>query len=307
MPEHGDETRFAPAGRSEQPRRRAAHSGVLSFTLAALVMSQCVVSARAGRTIELGPSNVPDGNPRPTPRPTVQKDPTSGPTFEPTPGPTIGATPMPTRVMHDQSYADLAVKIDYSRLDGPGQHLLHGIFLGDTISRQTFDTQFLLDISRSVNVSTDRIYVLNVTAGKIHYEWEVTNVIVAFRILEPLNQTCYSMEKCEPGSGPGQRAVVAAVQDLTNQAQTPSSKLYGGNVTDAVDFLWGVVALQWDLSLKLMVSIEVVGARISREERGTTESAYRFDGAPTDVQDGFDGEVTGYYLNQVGARAELKS
>jgi hypothetical protein len=33
---------------------------------------------------------------------------------------------------------------------------LHGIFLGDTIARQTFDTQFEQDISRSVNVSTDR-------------------------------------------------------------------------------------------------------------------------------------------------------
>lgn len=38
-------------------------------------------------------------------------------------------------------FADLAVKLDYSMLDGPGQHLLNGIFLGDTLARESFDTQ----------------------------------------------------------------------------------------------------------------------------------------------------------------------
>lgn len=63
--------------------------------------------------------------------------------------------------------------MDYSILDGPGAHLTNGIFLGDTVARETFITQFVLDISRAANISTSRVFVLEITPGRIHHDWEV--------------------------------------------------------------------------------------------------------------------------------------
>ena len=41
--------------------------------------------------------------------------------------------------------------------------------------------------------------------------------------------------------------------------QFPDSLLYEGNVTKAVDDLYGLVAVNWDASLKLEYCMEIVG------------------------------------------------
>ena len=50
------------------------------------------------------------------------------------------------------------------------------------IARQSFYTQFVLDISSAVNVTVDRIYVHSVDLGNVHYEWLSRYVIVSFRM-----------------------------------------------------------------------------------------------------------------------------
>ncbi|KAJ1461354.1 hypothetical protein M885DRAFT_457457 [Pelagophyceae sp. CCMP2097] len=164
----------------------------------------------------------------------------------------------------DPSYADLAVRIDFSSLGGPGQELLGGIYLGETIAVESFATQFVLDLTKAIHVSPDRLFVLNVTDGDAHFGWRWRTTIVHFRLLE--FQT--------PGSPPFPRVqpnVADAVRFLTDQAQTPSSMLFQGNVTSALDEHWGVVALDWDMSLRLMFSIEVVGAELVHTWDGEAE------------------------------------
>lgn len=65
-------------------------------------------------------------------------------------------------------------KVDYSILDGPGAHLTNGIFLGDTVARETFVTQFVEDISRAANISPSRVFVMEIAPGWVHHDWEVS-------------------------------------------------------------------------------------------------------------------------------------
>ena len=120
----------------------------------------------------------------------------------------------------DPTYADLAVRIDFSSLGGPGQRLLGGISMGSTIALESFATQFLLDVSFALGVDTDRLYVLNVTEGDVHFAWGWTTTIVRFRMLEEIGSTDVS--------------VAAAVRDFTDQTQHAGSKLLTGNVTGAL-------------------------------------------------------------------------
>lgn len=64
--------------------------------------------------------------------------------------------------------------MDYSILDGPGAHLTNGIFLGDTIARETFVTQFVLDVSNAANISSSRVLVMEIAPGWVHHDWEVS-------------------------------------------------------------------------------------------------------------------------------------
>ena len=160
---------------------RLARWAVLVWLLAA--------PCRAAREITLGESFAYEPTPQPTldpptsspsfsptPSPSATAAPTTNETYAPTvsslpsgvptPAPSPGPTAAPTNFVPDDSYADLALKSDYSALDGPGQHLLHGIFLGATIARQTFETQFAQDIARAINVSVSRVYVLNISVRK---------------------------------------------------------------------------------------------------------------------------------------------
>ena len=78
--------------------------------------------------------------------------------------------------------------------------------------------------------ATDRLYVLNVTEGDVHFSWKWRSTIVRFRMLD----AALSSESAQP-------SVADAVRDLTDQAQTPDSKLFDGYVTSALDAHWGVV------------------------------------------------------------------
>mmetsp|Transcript_45456 Transcript_45456/g.54700 ORF Transcript_45456/g.54700 Transcript_45456/m.54700 type:complete len:726 (-) Transcript_45456:69-2246(-) len=144
-----------------------------------------------------------------------------------------------------KDHVDLRIKIDLSAVDGPGEHLNFASFLGDTISRQSFETQFIFDISTSLEISACRLFVLNVEEGDIHYSWEAETVIISFRMYpSDLNR----------------------IQMLTKQIQDPLSAIFRGKVTKQIDPMYGLVASKWDIELKLMYSIDIVGANITQEE-----------------------------------------
>lgn len=150
-------------------------------------------------------------------------------------------------------YANLTVRVNRPFTDGPGQDLVKdpfdpdvSLYVGNTINRQTFDTQFVIDMSYSLGIDTNRIYVLYVARGNVHFTWESNYVIVNFIFLER-NSTS------EP-------TLLEAIADLTNQIQIPGSSLYvGTNVTSEIDPLWGLQVITWDVSLKLTYAIEVIG------------------------------------------------
>lgn len=76
---------------------------------------------------------------------------------------------------HQEAFLFPHTKVDYSILDGPGAHLTNGIFLGDTVARETFVTQFIQDISSAANISPSRVFVMEIAPGMIHHDWEVTH------------------------------------------------------------------------------------------------------------------------------------
>ena len=170
-------------------------------------------------------------------------------------------------------YANLSVRLYNSYHDGPGAQLVNDpfdwnalLFTGNTIARQTFDTQFILDMHYALGVDVDRIFVLRVNQGNVHFSWESSSVIVNFVILER-NQT-----GLDTLSG---STLLSLIAKLTNDVQIPTSNIYSGtNITKYIDPLFGVELTGWDVSLQLSYSIEIIG-----------ENAV----------------VDGYYLNQ-GAR-----
>ena len=190
--------------------------------------------------------------------------------------------------------------MDYSNLNGPGEHLLNGIYMGDTIARQSFKTLLVFDISMALNMTVDRLFVVDISQGNVHYTWSSRYVIVTLRMFGPertVNRTGYFAPKfgiadpvwptdyiackpgdpeCRPTSGGGdynkrkniylnylwqgpEQPTTRAVMELTEQAQQSSSPLYKGDVTRSTDPLWGVVCIDWDISLRLAYSIVAVG------------------------------------------------
>lgn len=149
-------------------------------------------------------------------------------------------------------YAHLSVKIIRPFDEGPGQNLFRdpvdrekNLYVGNTINRESFDTQFVLDMEYALGIDVNRVFVTDVKPGKVHFSWESYTVIVKFMFLER-NSTADIL-------------LLEAIADLTGQIQTPGSMIYNGNVTKDIDFLWGVDIQAWDISLKLMYPIEVVG------------------------------------------------
>ena len=123
-----------------------------------------------------------------------------------------------------------------------------GLFVGNTINRQTFITQFVLDMSYALGIWQDRIFVTNIMPGDVHFSWESTSVIVYFFILE------------RNGTFPNAKTLLETIADLTAQIHDPTTRIFvGTNVTVDIDPLWGLVVDQWDVSLKLTYPIENVG------------------------------------------------
>lgn len=150
-------------------------------------------------------------------------------------------------------YANLTVRVDRPFTDGPGQDLVKdpfdttiSLYVGPTINRQTFDTQFILDLNYAIGIEVDRVYVLSVQKGTVHFTWESNYVIVNFIFLER--------------NGTAGMTLLEAIAELTMQIQIPESKLYHGtHVTSAIDSQWGLEVLTWDVSLKLTYAIDVIG------------------------------------------------
>eukprot|EP00981_Chlorochromonas_danica_P011121 scaffold3756_cov180-Ochromonas_danica.AAC.13 len=121
-----------------------------------------------------------------------------------------GNTRPPDYLYDSIPYANLTVKVNQSYHDGPG----------NTINRQTFDTQFILDMQYAIGIEPERVFVQYVTPGDVHFSWESSTVII----------------------------------------QTPTSKLFHGtNVTVDIDPLWGLVEVSWDVSVRLSYAIDIVG------------------------------------------------
>lgn len=150
-------------------------------------------------------------------------------------------------------YANLTVRVDRPFTEGPGQDLVTdpfdpsiSLYVGPTINRQTFDTQFVLDLNYAIGIDVDRVYVLNVAKGTVHFSWESNYVIVNFIFLER--------------NGTSGMTLLESIAELTMQIQTPESKLYHGtNVTSEIDSQWGLEVLTWDVSLKLTYAIDIIG------------------------------------------------
>ena len=105
-------------------------------------------------------------------------------------------------------FVDLQVQTNHSILDGPGHHLIYdSTYLGLTISKQTFETQFVMDISEtSLGISPCKVYMLDMeSVGGDH-----KNLLIKFRIYEVVHDEIFS---------------------LTRQVQNHSSLYYSGRVS----------------------------------------------------------------------------
>jgi tetrahydromethanopterin S-methyltransferase subunit F len=151
------------------------------------------------------------------------------------------------------------VRVHNSFFDGPGQNLITDsaktgdIFVGQSIVRQTFDTQFILDLNQAIGIEKERVFVTLVTKGKVHFTWEDTSVIVQFVFLER-NAT-------------SELTLLQAIAKLTNDIQDANSKLYDSNtgVTKFIDKPYGLLVEGWDISVRLTYSIEIIGGNAVRE------------------------------------------
>lgn len=165
----------------------------------------------------------------------------------------------PPETLYDTlPYANLSMRLMRSYHDGPGRSLLedpfdfmNSLFAGNTIARQAFDAQFIFDMSLCLNLTIDRIFVLKVSKGAVHFSWESTSVIVNFAILER-NQTGLNTL--------GGDTLLDVTAKLTNMVQIPDSSLYTStNITKYTDPLFGIVVEGWDISLQLTFAIETIG------------------------------------------------
>ena len=162
----------------------------------------------------------------------------------------------PPAINYDSvTYANMTVKINRPIDEGPGQNLIwdpyktremNNLYVGNTINRQTFTTQFILDIVYALGINANRVYVTNILKGEVHYSWESNNVIVSFMMLERTDTTSVTL--------------LEAISQLTMHIQDPLSRIYSGtNVTLDIDPLWGLEVTNWDVSLKLSYAIKTVG------------------------------------------------
>lgn len=110
-----------------------------------------------------------------------------------------------------KNYIDLQIQTRHSIRDGPGQHLMYdGAFFGKTISRQSFDTQFVIDISETtLGISPCKVHILDVLSIRDDFE----QVVVIFRLYDVLQDE---------------------IHELTRQIQNRTSLFYTGKVRDMI-------------------------------------------------------------------------
>ena len=152
--------------------------------------------------------------------------------------------------LFDNNFVDLRLRVeDFPIDDGPGGSLVFGKNFGTNVSRQTFETQFILDIAAALDdASPCHFYILDVFPEGDDKYWDSQNVYVTFRMF-PIH--------------------LHFVSSLTKQLQQPQSVLYDGLVTRTTDSTYGLVALPWDHTLKLMYSISIVGGMdVIHSDRG---------------------------------------
>jgi hypothetical protein len=73
------------------------------------------------------------------------------------------------------NYVDLRLRVRFTLDDGPGRHLMHHKYFGNTISRQSFETQFVLDVSSALETSPCRLHITSVSAegGEKYWDSEI--------------------------------------------------------------------------------------------------------------------------------------
>jgi hypothetical protein len=138
----------------------------------------------------------------------------------------------------------------FSNLDGS---LTGAIYHGDSVSRQTFETQLILDVASALGVSPCRLHIASVAPEKRKasaVDSEIDSVYVALRLF-PSDQE--------------------AVRNLTAQIQDPSSAIFQPHrhVSSSIDPLYGLVAVDWDHSLKLSIDMDIVGQGLVKSTRNT--------------------------------------
>ena len=161
-----------------------------------------------------------------------------------------------------EDYIDLRIRLmminDENKNEFNDDNLLS--FHGNTVARQTLETQLILDISNAIEVSPCQIYILyidesqailqnkqqgmaNNTYGENNYhsdtskEYYYNTMTVSFRLYPS------DIEK---------------IQNITNQVQNfHNSEFYNGKVTKSTDAIYGVQIEKWDFSLQLQYSISM--------------------------------------------------
>lgn len=107
-------------------------------------------------------------------------------------------------------HVDLKLKLKHSVLDGPGSYLENGRYHGDLVRRQIYETQLILDISRSLDISPCTIYVLKIDLGSIGHYHDLDSVFVSFRLFD---------------------VEIDKIKDLNRQVQVHDSTFYQGKVS----------------------------------------------------------------------------
>ena len=59
-----------------------------------------------------------------------------------------------------KDYIDLRIRSKLSSLKGPGKGLVGNKYIGDAIFKQSFETQFIFDLSSSLSINPYRIYII---------------------------------------------------------------------------------------------------------------------------------------------------
>lgn len=156
-------------------------------------------------------------------------------------------------------YANLSLKINQPIFSGPGQNLFtdpnktsSSLYVGNTINRQAFETQFVLDIEKSIGIHRSRVYVTDISKGTNHFTWEYASVIVSFLFVERNDTTSLTL--------------LESISRLNQYIQINNSLLYSEtNVTKDIDPSYGLLVKTWDISLKLSFAIEIVGGDSVRD------------------------------------------